>query len=288
MALRSFEFFGNNIEDYFNHIISIRLTNILFGNLRNSPFRNLSCFPKLSKLALENIQSDYLNELLPHLEVHHNLSSLVLVPIDSSYDWQQLLLIVFRLRNLEYFKVSAQRHLFSARLPVATNLSSSIKHLILDVIIPIRDLNHILSYLPHLQRLSCTHLVQSNNQSQMPLTFLSNVLTHISFHADDFSVELLEAMFTKVFNQLQVFRFSTTSNVEYLLDSNRWQQFIISHMPNLRIFDIKLSITNYFSPDEFRKRVEYFKHLFWCQRRWFFEYEYKRSTAKFRSIVSPK
>jgi hypothetical protein len=74
---------------------------------------------------------------------------------------------------------------------------------------------------------------------------------------------------------------SSSSDREYL-NANRWEQLILSHMPNLRIFDIRHDLC---APDGFDRltyedQINQFTSRFWVERQWFFEHLYHESTFR--------
>ena len=52
-----------------------------------------------------------------------------------------------------------------------------------------------------------------------------------------------------MFHQVQVLHTSIEDRPTYFLDANRWEQFIMSHIPHLRIFDIMISHAAEFHKD---------------------------------------
>ncbi len=94
------------ILPYEHRICSFCITNLLSFDFYISPHRILSKFNRLETLILENIHSNHLKTVLQDIASLPNLSSLVIIPVDSVENANQLFLQIFRLSVLKYCKVS--------------------------------------------------------------------------------------------------------------------------------------------------------------------------------------
>jgi hypothetical protein len=90
-------------------------------------------------------------------------------------------------------------------------------------------------------------------------------LIHISIDLHIIYFTQFEKIIKDCFNQLQVLRIITARDVTYL-DANRWEQLMLSHMQNLRLFEMNydgFEYCNELSPDVLTKN---FNSLFWIER----------------------
>ncbi|CAF4269136.1 unnamed protein product, partial [Adineta steineri] len=73
-----------------------------------------------------------------------------------------------------------------------------------------------------------------------PSPFVSPYLTHVSLDLSSISFDVFEEMVIDIFHVVHVLRiFIRNNNDQMYTDANRWEQLILSHMRNLRIFDIR-------------------------------------------------
>jgi len=271
------------IIPYQDRINLIYLTNPFIYDLPSSPFHNLVNFPRLETLILKNIESKNLENLLQYLSSLPNLSSLTLIPIDHVQNRNTLYHQIFRLPVLRYCKVSLKERFSTMPLPIGNYQFSSIKHFVIDNDCHINRLNILLSYLPELCRLSCNNVTGPRIQRNQLQRVALNNLTHLSFKVEDISFDHIELFFTNLRHQLQVFHFSTKYDITYL-NANRWEQLILSNMPNLRIFDIQVVSKDNSYRVIPQVSINQFRTSFWLEREWFFRYEYEKSFAAFYSI----
>ena len=83
-----------------------------------------------------------------------NLHSLIIIPCDTIDDQLKFYQSIFRLSVLKYCKLSFQSAQNFLPISISTNELSSIEHLIIDHYSNIDEFTAVLSYLPHLHRLS--------------------------------------------------------------------------------------------------------------------------------------
>ncbi|CAF1231655.1 unnamed protein product [Rotaria sp. Silwood1] len=271
------------IIPYEDRIYSINLSNLFIYDLCSSPFHSLSQFLRLEILILQNIESNYLENLLPHLSSLLNLSSLIIMTIGYFHNVNKLYHTVFRLTALKYFKVSVNEHYVNEILSITKNHYSSLEHFVVDSHYQIDDLSILLSYVPKLRRLSFKKLSESYYLQMHMQPIILNSLTHLSLQTKHIIFDKIELFIRNLSHQLQVFRFSTEFDVTYL-NAKRWQELIVFHMPYLRIFDIELQAKYYDNQNEFHISINQFMSPFWWERQWYFTYEYTDYLARFYSI----
>jgi hypothetical protein len=267
-----------------HRIHSIHSTNPFLFDIPSTPFRYLFQFPQLRILILENFESEHLQYLLPQLNALFKLSSLMIKPIDNVHDKNILYEQIFRLPALHYCKVSFKQQYLIKSLPISNHLSSPIQHLVIDNYCCINYLNILLSYLPQLCRLSCNKLTGSTTFQHIQLqSIVLNNLIYLSFKIENLSFDDIESFFSKLTHQIQVFRLSADYDVTYL-NADRWERFILTNLPSLRIFDLQLISKSHLNQNLPYISINQFLTSFWLKRKWFFRYEYEQSFAAFYSI----
>ncbi|CAF1456015.1 unnamed protein product [Rotaria sp. Silwood1] len=242
----------------------------------------------LQALILNKIQSTYFENLLKYLLVLPHLSSLIVNCQDQVQNKTNLYKQIFRLPALKYCKLSLDDSNQPELLPIATKEFSPIEHFILNSTHVLNDLNNLLSYVPHLNRLSIySQYYSPTTQMQLYSAVLSH-LTHVSLNRLDIPFDQLESMSRSLLNPIQVLHISNYSSAAYL-NANRWQRLILSHIPHLRIFNILISYTLNWAENivDFITMINKFNSLFWFKRQWFFEYYVdKKRDQNFLSFYS--
>jgi hypothetical protein len=249
----------------------MHLSNLFIVDLIFSPVRIASYFTRLETLIFDNIKSKYLVNILHHLSSLPNLSSLIIIPIGLSQNRNDIYYNIFRLPALKYCKLSLTERFGSNPLPISTNITSPIEHLVINHHIDLEHLNAILSYVPQLHRLTCHSLDGLYGNQSDTFSVVLNNLTHVSLNMINMSFVQFESMIRNLFNYLQVLRISTNNDREYL-NANRWEQLIGSFMPHLRIFDFQ-HINSVENNDEINQTLDQFSSPFWYKRKWCFGYQ---------------
>ncbi len=62
-------------------------------------------------------------------------------------------------------------------------------------------------------------------------------LTHVSLKMTNFDFEVIEPIIKNLFDKIQILYLSMEMCTIYI-DAKRWEELILSSMPNLRIFDV--------------------------------------------------
>ena len=251
----------------------------MYDNCVFSLFHNMSIFTRLRTLVLNNIESNYLEKLLYQLISVPHLSSLIITSVEHTANRNTIYRQIFHLSALKYCKLSMGECSNSVPLPIPTNEYSSITHLIISNDVYCEQLQSILSYVPQLQRLSCHSLCASSNEQINICSTKLNHLTHVYFKLNyGISFHIFKQLVINIFpTTVQVLRIS--SSVTYI-DGNQWKHMILSHLPNLRIFDIQcnFSVINDADLCTIQKQIDQFQSSFWIERQWFFlEHRYYKS-----------
>jgi hypothetical protein len=268
----------------------MHLSNLFVVDLIFSPVRIASYFTRLETLIFDNIKSKYLVNILHHLFSLTNLSSLIIIPIDRSQNRNDIYYNIFRLPALKYCKLSLTERFTSNPLPMSTDITSPIEHLVINHCVDLEHLNALLSYVPKLRRLSF-YLHDTSHQRRRICPFSLNQLTHVSFRLDYIKFDIFEQIVMDFFSTVEVLRLT----IEYsahpaYMDANKWKQLIIYHIPNLRIFDVEFDISISNNDDQLRieTQINEFRTPFWIDRQWFFAHQFYQSRhgnrARFYSI----
>ncbi|CAF3964394.1 unnamed protein product [Rotaria sordida] len=259
-----------------HRIISLYLSNSFIVDIIFSPVRIASNFTRLETLIFDNIKSKYLINILNHLVSLPNLSSLIMIPIDCCRNPNEIYQHIFRLPVLKYCKISLKEYSDYYSLPIATNVISSIEHLVITHRFYLTNFNALLSYIPKIRRLTFHYLDGSHNKQLELFSCYSKHLTYVSINMRDINFDKFELMIKNLFHQLQILHITTNYDRTYF-DANRWEQIILSSMPDLRIFDfqyINFIENNNNNQLIYNSIVNQFCSSFWFQRKWFFGYQF--------------
>jgi hypothetical protein len=240
-------------------------------------------FIRLETLIIDNIESDYIEEVINHLSSLSVLSSLTIISLDYIKNQNDIYQKIFRLPALKYCQMLIETKQYLKPLPIATNEFSPIEHLVINNKVSFIQLDSLLSYVPQLRRLSFGYLDGSRNsritKSSITLSYLIDVsLKLYSVDFNDFQV-----LVTDFFRQVQVLRIIVCFNQYRISDmqyvyANLWERLISTSMPNLRIFDFEHQYRTWYNNYDrqiYETEVNKFNSSFWIKRQWFFEYQYQ-------------
>ncbi|CAF1153630.1 unnamed protein product [Adineta steineri] len=248
-------YYKHIIIPYQNRITLLQLSNHFIADLFSVQYNNMI---QLRTLILRNIESKFLNNILTDLVCLPSLSSLVIKPIDTHPNGNDLYRQIFRLPVLKYCNVTFNEAIFSESLPIATDKEvSPIEIFLINHDCRIDQLNAFLSYVPQVRRVSC-HILSKLSNHQIPIRSIElKNLTHLSLTMKDLTFDQIRLLIEKLFNYLQVFHITTNYSLSYS-DINQWERMILPYLLNLRIFHVKLL-------------SDQPKYLFWFNRQWYFE-----------------
>ncbi|CAF1324374.1 unnamed protein product, partial [Rotaria sordida] len=279
----------STFQYYYTHIIipnkhcikSLHLSNPFIINLIFKPFSFsiISNFIQLETLILNNIEKIYLTNILKQLISLPKLHSLVINSVDIVRCNNKFYCQLFRLPTLKYCKFNIPEDDHYDVLPFSTNEYSSIKHLVVENNIHLKKLDALLSYVPQLHRLSIHQLNQSFDKETQIFSSVLKYLTHCSIGKISISFDEFELLSKNIFHHLQVLYILKNCDEEYV-NANRWEQLILSHIPYLKIFDIKFNIRidNHLTVENLMNQ---FNSSFWFERQWFFTYNFRLKMFNF-------
>ncbi|CAF3727073.1 unnamed protein product [Adineta steineri] len=278
----------SNFQDYYTDIIipyQHRITSIcirnLFFNCDISLHTILSKFIQLERLILENISSEYVENILKDIACLPNLSSLVIIVEDHVKNVNECYLGIFRLPKLKYCKISLGNYNFiSDSLPYATNEFSSIEQLVIKHEVYFNAIHRLLSYVPQLRRLSLNYSYNYYDRNQPSQPIILNSLTHLFLKLNKVSFDEFEQLTKTFFCKTQILYLHVTNRQEYInINDNQWKQLILSHMPFLRLFDLYI---DYHIHQIGELQLKESNSTLWINRQWVFNHGSSYSTNSYR------
>jgi hypothetical protein len=268
------------IETNIHRISTFRISNRLMYELVFSSIYKIMGFGRIKTLVLDNIESQYLENLLDQLLRSSLLSSLVISTIDTVKNGNTIYHQIVRLPALKFCKLLLLQWSDYLTLPVSINESSPIEHLSINNHINPQQLHSLLSYVPQLRRLFLSSLKNSSTKPTNTCPLVLDRLTHIDFKVDSIDFDQFERLIIDLFPMIQILRVTSEGILDRkYLDADRWEQLIISHIPSLRIFDIKFDVSSNDTAFQLIKetQINRFKTPFWVERQWFFAHQFYQS-----------
>ncbi|CAF1407481.1 unnamed protein product [Rotaria sordida] len=276
---KSEKIFMNNYQQILHlnkgQIFSIHLWTSKNTNQIISTFTIDSSFNCLESFVFYAIKSDVLISLLPTLTCLPRLFSLTIEIWSNIKDLGNIYRLIFNLPKLKYIKFKAMESSdfnITISLPIATNEQiSSIEHLIIEHPCAFDELSAITSYTPHLHHLKFLSLTNRKvNIRRIKPMILPN-LTHLSIHIyRKMSFNVFEIFISKLNSKIKILSLTTIFEDIAYLDANRWENFILTKLPQLEKFHFKYSVylaEDYQTPIYVGQRDQ-FVSSFWLQRGW--------------------
>jgi hypothetical protein len=274
MSKSNFEHYHQNIIISNRHRINyLRLSNPFIVDIVLSPPRIISRFVRLESLVLDNIDAKYLNNILNHLIQLPEFYSLTINLMNDIANSTDFYLQIFRLPKLKYCKLKFQSKNNLNSSSTSTNVFSPIEHLVIKNCFPFESFNNLLSYLPRLHHLSIDGLVDCH-QIEVPLSPIElKCFKYVSLKLDFVNFNRFEQLVRKFFSCIEVLRITTRYDPAFL-DAKRWEQLILSSMPNLRIFDINHDGLVRNNSLTYHDLISQFNSSFWIDKQWFFIHQH--------------
>jgi hypothetical protein len=234
-----------------------------------STTEDISIYSQLQTLYLENIESQYLEDLLHRLAVLPSLSSLTL-RVGSGVNQIKIHNRLFQLPVLKYCELSFERSNSLEALLISTNTSSPIEYLIINNHYDLRAIDVLLSYLPQLRRLS---IIGEN--ARLIVSILFHNLKQCSFTlANVDSNDDLEPFMKKYTHQIKLVH-SCKMYSRYCDNVEIWKQSILSYLPPVKIVRFN-DAEEILCDHAFEMYTPFFRYHHWFLhiiQQWFFTHE---------------
>jgi len=273
MSKTSFERYHKNVIIPNKHRINyLRLSNPFTVDIVFSPPRMISKFIRLKTLILDNIKAKYLENILSHLKSLSELQSLTINLFDHIENSSLFYRQIFRLSRLKYCQIKFEATLDREPL-FFENKPSPIEHLVIKTRFRYQSFFNLLSYLPKLRYLSIDGLDGSSYQHVTSSSIILNDFKHVSLKLDLISFDQFEIIVKNSFRFIEHLRVTTKYDPAYL-NAKRWEQLIVTYMPNLRVFDINHDGLVQNGPLSYHDLINQFNTSFWIERKWFFTHQH--------------
>jgi hypothetical protein len=272
----NFECYHKNVILPNKHRINfLRLSNPFTVDIILSPPRIISKFIQLETLILDDITAKYLHNILKHSIVLPKLHSLILNLADHVQDPSKIFVYIFRLPKLKYCKITYRTK--DDQNPPFIFLNeykrSPIEHLVINTHFRYDSLDGLFFCLPQLRYLSINCLVKCSYIDINPCRIALKHLKYVSFKLDGIDFDRLQKLIKYFFRHVEILRLTTRYDQAYL-DAKRWEQVIVSYMPNLRIFDINHDGSARNNSLTYHDLINQFNSSFWIEKQWFFTHQH--------------
>ena len=269
---------GHVLQPNIHRIGSLRLSDVFMYDYILSSIPKLSEFQQLQTLILYDIESKYLEDILNQLYSLSSLSSLVISSIDHMKNKNTIYRQIFNLSVLKYCKLSLLGWDSESTLSMCTNKYSSIEYLIIMNDVRYDQLHSLLPYVPQLRRLSIHSPRINYTEQETAYPSLAINLMHFSLKISSQTFDSLTQIMRDLCRNVQVLHLTAEGDclaVTYI-DASKWEQLIINHLPNLRVFDIYIKWFMCSGTDRLRidSQINQFTSSFWTERQWFFSYQF--------------
>jgi hypothetical protein len=182
----------------------------------------MSIYSQLQTLVLENIETQYLEDFLYCLSVLPNLSSLTM-HVGAGVNKNNIYDRLFRLPTLKYCELSFEEILSLLSLPTCTNPTSLIEHLVINDNYYLNEIDSLISYLPHLRRLSIT-----SEYGYMLVSILLNDLTQLVFTLIRLESDDIDRFIKKRSHEIKILHFLTIGGRVYpYIETSKKVNFIL-------------------------------------------------------------
>jgi hypothetical protein len=255
-------------------IVSLRLSDhFQVGYLVASSMLN-SAFVNLQRLTIENIRTEQITDILVACASLPRLFSLIVTFIEQVTSPNRILNLILNLSMLKYCRISFESYNNNADVLLNTNRCSPIEHLIIDARYNIDNLADLLTYLPHVKRLSCR--ISTVDSQMMRISTVAETLINICLIFDKVSIDEFEWFISSFSHQLRILSISTSNDLD-CLNADRWQQLISSRMPCLEQFIFQhrtIADNSLFNYEHYHLLMNRFNSSFFSDRHWFFMHDF--------------
>jgi len=135
------------------------------------------------------------------------------------------------------------------------------------------SLDDLLFHLPKLRYLSVNSLFATHYLDIDPCRIVLKHLKYVSLKFENVQFNQLEKLIKYFFRRVEVLRLTTRFDEAYL-DAKRWEELIVSYMPNLRVFDINHEGPVRINPLSYHGLINQFNSSFWIEKEWFFTHQH--------------
>jgi hypothetical protein len=194
--------------------------------------------------------------------------------LEKLSDCYVLILNLPKLRYLKFFINEDQDSNVIVSLPLPPSQPvSTIDYLVIDHPCTSQDLSNIISYTPHLSRLSVTKAL--NIKENFPIIFPLSNLTNFSIDLSSMSFDEFEILISKIDAKLKILRLYILFDNRVYLNARRWEQLILHYLPGLEKFYLKYVdfISEYLETERYSELRNEFFSSFWLERQWILEAE---------------
>lgn len=200
----------------------------------SSPTEDISKCTQLQTLILNEIETPCLENLLIGLVSLRKLSSLT-IHIGHDSNKIHIYTLIFQLPVLNYCNISFEENIPLGLLPIATNPSSPIQHLIIKDNYDLNEVDAILSYVPHLRRLSIEYQYRPHSQEAVIFLMILNNSAHVCVTGDRLSYRIIEEFVKTHYHQIKILHISSTWFSFYY---QAWEKTMSSYIPHLHVVDL--------------------------------------------------
>jgi hypothetical protein len=251
-------------------IISIDLWLSPFTNNYFSLFSFDSSFTRLHTIVAKQLQSTIVILFLTNLSSLPRLSSLTIGINDNFKDLNEIYRLIFSLPTLKYNKLTLFREEILTPVSIIGNKQlSNIEQLIIDHCCTSNELSSLLSNTPQLRYLSYMDTFNTDEtiENMLPMT-LSN-LRYISLHIFSATFDEFEIFIQNIYSKLKVLRLNILSEDIAYLDANRWENFLLQYLPQLKEFYLRydLMIAKGYDGPVYDGEPNQFNSSFWIEHR---------------------
>ena len=264
-----------------HRINSLCLSNPFITDIVFSPPRFITEFIELKSLTLDNINYKSFNNISTYLMFLPKLHSLVINFAEYIQYPNNIFTRIFHLDKLKSCKITYQEkdHYEPGPIYFSEYDTSPIEYLVINTRFPFKSFDKLLSCFPKLRHLSIDCLVISSfmeietENEKRPIVLKQ--LKSVSLKLDSINFNRLEHVIKTFFRHVEVLRLTAKYNQEYL-NAQRWEQLILTSMPNLRIFDLNIQSYGPKNQLTFHDLINQFNSSFWIEKQWSFTHQHDR------------